>query len=129
MIAMNDVPRHFNSTNTTDRLSAPVFQVLALSGGGYRGLYTAKIIADIEAGDGVPFARRFDLIAGTSIGGILALALAPEIPAARMTEFFVEHGSEIFSRRKSLLGYLRAPYTADKLKILLQRDDLFGHQL
>jgi uncharacterized protein len=125
---MIDQPHHYKS-NITDPAPPPTFQILALSGGGYRGLYTAQIIADIEAVDGVPFARRFDLIAGTSIGGILALALALEIPAARMTEFFVEHGSEIFSRRKSLLGYLRAPYTADKLKILLQRDDLFGHQL
>lgn len=129
MIAMNDVPRHFNSTDTTDRAGAPVFQVLALSGGGYRGLYTAKIIADIEAADGVPFARRFDLIAGTSIGGILALALALEIPASRMVELFTDHGSEIFSKRRSLFGYLRAPYTADKLKTLLQRNDLFGHRL
>src|SRR6202051_1718525 len=91
MIAMNDVPRHFNSTDTTDRAAAPVFQVLALSGGGYRGLYMAKIIADIEAADGVPFARLFDLIAGTSIGGILALALALEIPASRMVELFTDH--------------------------------------
>jgi len=58
MIAMNEVPRHFNSTNTMDQAGAPVFQVLALSGGGYRALYTAKIIADIEAADGVPFAPR-----------------------------------------------------------------------
>lgn len=55
------------------------FQVLALSGGGYRGLYTAKILADIESELGGPVGRHFDLIAGTSIGGILALAVALEI--------------------------------------------------
>lgn len=38
------------------------FQVLALSGGGYRGLYTAKILADLEEDIGGPIARRFDLI-------------------------------------------------------------------
>ena len=52
------------------------FQVLALSGGGFRGLYTAKVLADIEDEIGAPIARRFDLIAGTSVGGILALAIA-----------------------------------------------------
>ncbi|AUH34910.1 CBASS cGAMP-activated phospholipase [Paracoccus tegillarcae] len=52
------------------------FRVLALSGGGYRGLYTAQVLAGIEEASGLPLHRRFDLIAGTSIGGILALALA-----------------------------------------------------
>ncbi|MDE2627936.1 MAG: patatin-like phospholipase family protein, partial [Burkholderiales bacterium] len=57
------------------------FQILALSGGGFRGLYTAKVIADVESDIGAPIGSRFDLITGTSIGGILALALALEIPA------------------------------------------------
>ncbi len=79
MIAMNDVPHHLDSTYTTDRTGAPVFQGHALSGGRYRGLYTAKIIADVDAADGLPFALRFDLIAGASIGGILALYTAAQI--------------------------------------------------
>ncbi len=54
------------------------FQILALSGGGYRGLYTATILAELERELGGPIARHFDLIAGTSIGGILALAIANE---------------------------------------------------
>jgi hypothetical protein len=58
MIAMNDVPRHFNSTDITDRAVAPVFQVLAPSCAGYRALFAAKIIADIEAAHGAPFAPR-----------------------------------------------------------------------
>lgn len=44
-------------------------------------LYTAKILADVERETNAPIATRFDLIAGTSIGGILALAAALEIPA------------------------------------------------
>jgi patatin-like phospholipase/acyl hydrolase len=87
------------------------FQVLALSGGGYRGLYTAKILADLEEDIGGPIARRFDLIAGTSIGGILALAIAMEIPAEQMVKLFEQHGQEIFRRRFSLWGILRAPYS------------------
>lgn len=53
-----------------------LFRILSLSGGGYRGLFTARILADLEERIGAPIATRFDLIAGTSIGGILALALA-----------------------------------------------------
>lgn len=106
------------------------FQALALSGGGFRGLYSARVIADIEANmGGKPFARRFDLLAGTSIGGILALALALEIPAARIVKLFVEHGQEIFAKRWSLGGLLRSPYSSDKLRALLQQDDLFGNRV
>lgn len=104
------------------------FQVLALSGGGYRGLYTAKILADLEQEIGGPIAQRFDLIAGTSIGGILALAVAMEIPAQRMVELFEQHGQEIFKRRLSMFGILRAPYSPLPLKRLLSAQDLFGEQ-
>lgn len=102
------------------------FQALALSGGGFRGLYTAKILADIEDEIGAPIASRFDLIAGTSIGGILALAVAMEIPAARMVRLFEANGQKIFKRRFSMWGILRAPYAPDCLKNLLSADDVFG---
>jgi predicted acylesterase/phospholipase RssA len=105
------------------------FQILALSGGGYRGLFTAKILADIEREIGCPIARRFDLIAGTSIGGILALALAMEIPATEMVTLFEEHGEQIFKSRFTLFGFLRAKYSSAYLANLLQKDHLFGQQL
>jgi predicted acylesterase/phospholipase RssA len=40
------------------------------------GLYTALVLEALEARVGAPLARRFDLLAGTSIGSLLALALA-----------------------------------------------------
>ena len=104
------------------------FQALALSGGGFRGLYTAKILADIEDEIGAPIASRFDLIAGTSIGGILALAVALGIPAARMVKLFEENGKKIFKRRFSMWGILRAPYSPECLKKLLSADDVFGRR-
>lgn len=105
------------------------FQILALSGGGFRGLYTAKFLADVEAEIKAPIASRFDLIIGTSIGGILALALALEIPAQQMVDLFVEHGSDIFKRRWSLHGFLRAPYSQAPLQKLLSDDARFGQRL
>jgi predicted acylesterase/phospholipase RssA len=104
------------------------FQILALSGGGYRGLYTAKILADLEQHLGGPIARHFDLIAGTSIGGILALAIALELPAERMVQLFEQHGEDIFRRRWSLLGVWRAPYSQSPLAQLLADEGLFGHR-
>lgn len=105
------------------------FQILALSGGGFRGLYTAKILADFEQELGGPIGQRFDLIAGTSIGGILALAVSMEIPAQRMVELFVKYGEEIFKRRWSFGGYVRAPYSTKPLRRLLSQPDLFGDKL
>lgn len=104
------------------------FQILALSGGGFRGLYTAQILADLEKEINAPIASRFDLIAGTSIGGILALALAMEIPAQAMVEFFTKHGEEIFSKRFSLKGLFRAPYSPKPLQKLLLSPKLFGEK-
>lgn len=72
------------------------FQALALTGGGYRGLFTAQALALMEEDCGSPIGRRFDLLAGTSIGGIVALAAAFEVPMAKVVDVFVTRGEEIF---------------------------------
>ena len=81
-------------------------RVLSLSGGGFLGLYTAVVLEALEARAGEPLARRFDLLAGTSIGGLLGLALAYEIPMARLVRLFTEHGSAVFSSRALPSGAL-----------------------
>lgn len=111
------------------RDGAQKFRILALSGGGFRGLYTAKVLADIEQHTGGPIAQRFELLAGTSIGGILAVALAMEIPAERMVTLFEQHGEDIFRSRLSGWGLLRSPYTQEALLSLLKSDSLFGDRL
>lgn len=72
------------------------FQALALTGGGYRGLFAARALEVMEAHAGYPIARSFDLICGTSIGGIIALAAAFEVPMAKAVKVFVDEGLEIF---------------------------------
>ena len=81
-------------------------RVLSLAGGGFLGLYTAVVLEALEARAGEPLARRFDLLAGTSIGGLLGLALAYEIPMARLVRLFTEHGSAVFSSRALPSGAL-----------------------
>jgi patatin-like phospholipase/acyl hydrolase len=86
------------------------FRILSLAGGGYLGLYTACVLAELEDIVGEPLGRRFDLIAGTSVGGILAIALAFEMPMAQLRELFIERGIAIFSSRglpTSTIGKLR----------------------
>ncbi len=82
------------------------FQVLCLSGGGFLGLYTATIVAELEKEFGGPLARHFDLISGTSIGGIIALGLAKEVPAAEIKRAFESNGTRIFSGRPAPRGIL-----------------------
>lgn len=86
----------------------PTYHVFALSGGGYRSLYTATVLAELEAALGHPIASHFDLICGTSAGGMLALGLAAEIPAHELKALFEDEGNRIFGCRsplRRLLGF------------------------
>src|ERR1700730_11758858 len=59
---------------------APV-RILAIDGGGIRGIIPALVLARIEKLTKRPIAQLFDLVAGTSTGGILALGLTvPKFP-------------------------------------------------
>lgn len=75
------------------------FQILCLSGGGYRGLFTVDILEKLEKHAGCPIGDCFDMIAGTSIGGIMAIGLAMGKTAADIKELMLEHGEEIFPPR------------------------------
>lgn len=72
------------------------FQALALTGGGYRGLFTARALQEMEDHIGEPIGRHFDLTYGTSIGGIIALAVAFEVPMSKVVQTFVDYGEAIF---------------------------------
>ncbi len=99
------------------------FHVLALSGGGFRGLYTATVLKHLEERLGMPLAKRFDLICGTSAGGLLALGLAAEIPTIQLQAMFEHHGNRIFGQPTALRRLLRpifkAKYSPDGLKAVL----------
>jgi len=109
-------------------MSANRFQVLALSGGGYRGLYTATILAEVEREIGGPIARHFDLIAGTSIGGILALAIASEIPAQAIVDLFKKHGEAIFNPR-TRMPIFKSTFSSDELKKQISAPEMLGEKL
>ena len=68
------------------------------------------MLADLEQQIAAPIASRFDLIVGTSVGGIIALGLASEVPAATIKTAFEAHGTAIFSTRSpptNMLGKAR----------------------
>lgn len=111
--------------------SIPTYHVLALSGGGYRGLYTATVLAELEARLGRPIASHFDLICGTSAGGMLALGLAAEIPAIELKSLFEEQGKRIFGcrrwARRALGFWVKAKHDSKGLKNVLT--ERFGDAL
>ncbi len=72
------------------------FRILCLDGGGIRGVFTAAVLAKWEA-MGIPsIAEHFDLIAGTSTGGILALGLGLGLSAQDIVKFYTKEGPVIF---------------------------------
>ena len=97
-------------------------QVLALSGGGYRGLYSAHLLANIEKHfKGTSVARQFSLIIGTSTGALIAAALALGVPPATIVQKFVEHGPKIFNGGRGLTAkakqaLISSPYQAGPLR-------------
>lgn len=90
--------------------------LLALTGGGYRGLFSAEIIAALER-PGIKFASHFDMIAGTSIGGIIAIGLACGVTGATLAALIRDRGSAIFkSKLTSIGGFTAARYASDGLE-------------
>ncbi len=90
-------------------------RLLSLDGGGIRGIIPARILKEIEHIAGKPIHQLFDLITGTSTGGILAIGLsAPptqkrshHFSAESMLDLYVNRGAEIFERSFWSLGGLR----------------------
>lgn len=85
------------------------FRILALDGGGIRGAFTASVLATLEQAIGVPITRHFDLIAGTSTGGILAVGLGMGLTPLQMLEFYRQRGPVIFPITR-LPGRLRQQF-------------------
>lgn len=102
------------------------FQILALDGGGIRGLYTASLLAALETGIPGRIVDRFDLIAGTSTGGIIGLGLALGKSPEELTAFYRNDGPRIFPRPKGLRAWFRhvrgVKYDAVGLERALRRE-------
>ena len=108
----------------------PVKRVLSLDGGGIRGIIPALVIAHLERQMGAPASELFDLIVGTSTGGILALALAlqdeqgrPLLAAKRMVALYERHGGggRAFPVVTNGGGLFEEAYSHGALETILQR--------
>ena len=74
------------------------FRILSIDGGGIRGIFPAAVLAEFEAslGLGELIADHFDLAAGTSTGGIIALGLGADKTAAEIRDLYLHRGPQIF---------------------------------
>lgn len=82
-------------------------KILSIDGGGVRGIIPAMLLAELEAQTGKPVAELFDLVVGTSTGGILALGLVapdeqnptqPRYTAEQFLGFYLEESHQIFDK-------------------------------
>jgi uncharacterized protein len=115
---------------STDKLrKLPPYRLLALDGGGIRGIITLEILAEIEhllqqelQRDGsFVLADYFDYIGGTSTGAIIATCLSIGWRVAKIQAFYEESGADMFDRA-SLLKRFRYKFEDEKLAVLLQRE-------
>jgi uncharacterized protein len=103
-------------------------KVLAIDGGGIRGLIPARVLAEIERRCRRRAGELFDLVAGTSTGAIIACALTRPQPLAaeRIARIYLDEGPRIFHRSllkriTSVNGYLDERYDSDGLLESLRR--------
>jgi patatin-like phospholipase/acyl hydrolase len=76
-----------------------MFKILSLDGGGIRGAFTAAVLAEIETRLSCPIGDYFDLVAGTSTGGLIAVAVASGISAREIVDFYQNDGPSVFEPR------------------------------
>ncbi|MCL4473783.1 MAG: patatin-like phospholipase family protein [Actinobacteria bacterium] len=104
------------------------FQILSLDGGGIKGLFSAAVLACLEEDHGTQVTNHFDLIVGTSTGGIIALGLGMGMRPHEIVRFYIERGPDIFSggRLASLKCGFRNKYDGAELERALK--DCFGEK-
>ena len=115
-----------------------LYKILSIDGGGIRGVIPAVLLTEMEKLTGKPRSSLFDLIAGTSTGGILAAGLvapeslghesvspSPKFKASDLLALYEEHGEDIFkqslrARITSLWGWLDEKYPNKGIETVLE---------
>jgi hypothetical protein len=107
------------------------FKILTIDGGGIKGLYSSKIIEQLEDQFNCHIADYFDMICGTSTGGILALGLSLKFKASDISKLYEDKGLFIFPKQNKIKAYYKqllggGKYSDKNLKEALE--DTFGNK-
>jgi uncharacterized protein len=117
---------------TAPEPNQPTYRILSLDGGGIRGVFPAAFLAKLQENLEHPIASYFDLIVGTSTGGIIAIGLGVGLSAADILRLYEEQGPAIFDqqhgpmktwlrqRGRSMLHLFRSKYSSDNLRTALE---------
>src|SRR5579862_5792652 len=108
------------------------FQILSLDRGGIKGLFSAAVLAKWEEDLGCSIADSFDLIVGTSTGGIIALGLGLGLRPREIVRFYLDQGNRIFPNGwttpyRTARQFIRSKFSPTPLRGALQ--DCFGEKL
>jgi patatin-like phospholipase/acyl hydrolase len=116
----------------TPQPAQPTYRILSLDGGGIRGVFPAAFLAKLQENLEYPIASYFDLIVGTSTGGIIAIGLGIGVSAADILRLYEEQGPAIFDqqhgpvktwlrqRGRSMLHLFGSKYSSDNLRTALE---------
>lgn len=104
------------------------FKILSIDGGGIKGLYSSTVLEHLEQRFG-PITDYFDMICGTSTGGLIALGLGLGIPVKNISKIYEDKGGIIFPKRSKIGGIIRqtfwkGKYSDKPLQEILE--DIFG---
>src|SRR4051794_25977504 len=86
-----------NDSDTAGNVT-PMRRVLSIDGGGLLGAFPASFLSSLEEQLDKPIGSYFDLITGTSTGGIIAIGLAMGLPASKISSLYQTRGAEIFGQ-------------------------------
>ena len=103
-------------------------KLLAMDGGGIRGVMTLEVLEKIESelqkrlgkGDDFVLADYFDYVAGTSTGAIIATCLSLGMRIDSIRKFYVESGPAMFDKTNLLRRYFRNKFHDEKLAAKLR---------
>ncbi|WP_096154499.1 MULTISPECIES: CBASS cGAMP-activated phospholipase [Bacillus] len=95
-------------------------KILCIDGGGIRGVFAIAILQAIEKELGQPIEEKFDVIAGTSTGSIIATSACLQIEMAHLLHSYKKYGKKIF-QRQAKVGLFKSVYSDKYLRKLLRK--------
>lgn len=107
-----------------------IFKILSIDGGGIKGLYSARILEKFEKKFNCKTSDHFDMICGTSTGGLIALALSIGISAEEICNFYEQKGESIFpSSSKFKIPFTKLRVSKRDLKQLFWKGKYSNREL
>lgn len=105
------------------------FQILSLDGGGIKGIFSAAVLAKLEDDLQTDITKHFDLIVGTSTGGIIALGLGIGMRPHEILKFYLDNGITVFPSGvyRWLRHWVKFKYDSEPFEVALQK--CFGNKL